>query len=426
MPGPLMGGGEENTFSTYATTNSSCHDRKLMCGDQPRSKPVPSGFASNSLPQPQPRHLDDPLASHRRQLLGKQQKDPATFVGPHKIERAVERPGVGAQGALASMQLRQRMKVPAASNRSAAFVGQTDVISYHDGHAPHHHVADTYKPHQLVDLELPVGGYLPSPRERRRCASDGATRNRGRTALWTDDPEVGPAMSEARAATAQRAAEKPNTGWRRNTGGHGGHRQLGGQVFPPQEPTRPPPLRRLALRRLRWSQPVEHPDAGVKPCAPLVPQAVPVEALGKAAAARAGGDSCRKALAKCESGRQLATGYSTHGAPGVVMGAGEVLQPTRLDCRQQQRCISRKLENEGDLHMSMYQSHFVNQALLPEPGGRLRAQRTTGYGNLKQCPIGLGLASNGVISEQKASPALHPSVARKLAMIDPASLKTTI
>eukprot|EP00756_Hemistasia_phaeocysticola_P048921 Hpha_TRINITY_DN23339_c0_g1::TRINITY_DN23339_c0_g1_i1::g.96837::m.96837 len=425
--GHVASGGDENVFSTYVTASTSAYDRKLMGSDKPLSKTTDSGFSVNSFPQARPMELYESAGSKRLQQRVQRQKDPEEFRGPHRTEQSKMKPVGGARDALEAMKIAQATKAVAGAARSAAFSAPEDIVSYGVG-PQYHRVADTFPVHKLVDLELPPGAMLPTEAERRRNPGDGSVKNRGHTQLYVPDHSSDhPLLHHNRTAASagSPAAPQGRALWRANTGHHGRHRDLGKQIFPPAEPQAPRPLHRLALRRLRWQNPAEHPDAGVKPLAVLPQKEVPA-ALGATAQAVGQGVPRRQALLQTQTQRVAPTAFSIRdvGEPGDR--TQNVLQPARLDGRQQQHLRSRRLENEGDVYMTMYQSHFINQDLLPEPGGRLRSQRTTGYGNQKQCPVGLGLASDGVVNEQKASPPLHPSVGRKLAQTDPSSLRTTI
>lgn len=424
--GHVASGGDENIFSTYVTASSSSYDRKLLGSDQPTRRVAPSGFAQNSYPQAQPMDLQEAAGSKRLQQRIQRQKDPEEFRGPHRTEQAAMKPVMGARDALEAISLGQATKSTAGASRSAAFSAPDDIVSQK---APpqYHYLTETFPVHKLVELDFPPNSVLPTAEERRRNPTDGCIKNRGQTSLWVpeyhDDHPLLQTKAVSQSAGAATADPKARTQWKPNAGKVGGHRDLGSQAFPPTEPQAPKPLNRLALRRLRWQNPAEHPDAGVKPSAVLPGAHVPGE-LESTAAAVGAGVSRRQALIKSQALRPAQTAFSIRDVGGDGPQQTTVLQPARLDPRQQKRLCSRRLENEGDMFMSMYQSHFVNQGLLPEPGGRLRSQRSTGYGSLKHCPIGLGIASEGTINEQKASPPLHPSVARKLAQTE--SLRTTI
>lgn len=424
--GHVASGGDENIFSTYVTASSSGYDRKLMGSDKQTKRVVPSGFAQNSYPQAKPMDLQEAAGSKRLQQRIQRQKDPEEFRGPHRTEQAPMMPVMGARDALEAISIGQATKSTAGASRSAAFTAPDDIVSQK---APpqYHYLTETFPVHKLVELDFPPGSVLPTAEEKRRNPTDGCIKNRGQTSLWVpehyDDHPLLQKKAASQSAGAPAANPQARTQWKPNAGRHGGHRDLGAQAFPPTEPQAPKPLNRLALRRLRWQNPAEHPDAGVKPSAVLPGAHVPGE-LGSTAAAVASGVSRRQALIQSQALRPAHTAFSGRDVGGSGPQETTVLQPARLDPRQQKRLCSRKLENEGDVYMSMYQSHFVNQSLLPEPGGRLRSQRSTGYGTLKQCPIGLGLASEGIVNEQKVCPPLHPSVARKLAST--ATLRTTI
>eukprot|EP01062_Namystynia_karyoxenos_P021919 TRINITY_DN18361_c0_g1_i1.p1 TRINITY_DN18361_c0_g1~~TRINITY_DN18361_c0_g1_i1.p1 ORF type:complete len:463 (+),score=115.37 TRINITY_DN18361_c0_g1_i1:107-1390(+) len=424
-PLSFSSGGDEHVFSTYATSTGTAHDRKLHGAGSLRSTGLASGFATNNIPQPEPKASGP---SPRYFVQGMQQRDPSEFIGPHRVKARAQLPGRTAKETLRVMRAMRATRIPSGAMGSAAFGPRSDIVRQQDKDDPHHTLSVTYPPHALIDEDLPEGAILPHPIDRMRKAANGSIKNRGHTALWANQ-HYEPTVSIVRAQSAPARRPGGPLRWRSNPAGHGGHRSLGGHVLVPQSPSSPCPQKRSVLRRVKRLYPEDDPSIPLKPCAAF-PPVLPDCPLGPGAEAIGSGASKRAALLACTKGGPGPRPAWIIDATAHGMATNDehpVTQPTRLDHKQASRLISRRMENEGHIPLSIYQSHMINQMLQPEPvDGRLNPSRGTGYRNELLCPIGLGLAADGVINAARAAPPPHPSVARKMEFNDPSNLRTTI
>eukprot|EP01062_Namystynia_karyoxenos_P074193 TRINITY_DN71035_c0_g1_i1.p1 TRINITY_DN71035_c0_g1~~TRINITY_DN71035_c0_g1_i1.p1 ORF type:complete len:457 (+),score=128.81 TRINITY_DN71035_c0_g1_i1:84-1373(+) len=417
-------GPDQNAFSMYATTNSTMLDCKLpemLAGAVKKPARGPSGFSNNTPPQltvKQDGELPRKVTTHP-------QKDPAEFRGPHRKHIAQSPPGRTAHQTLAIMHEIAKTRTAEGCNRSTAFQARGDVIRQQPRDEPHHCLTATFPEHKLIDPDLPAGCQLPSPQERMRKVANGSITNRQSTALYRPvaDPD-----HYGRTSLGS-PFERPVMPWKNNPEGHGAGRGLNRQWFAPTLPHQPLPLRRPAVRRMRkLYAPNDDPSVEFKPTRTFDGRSPPAEAF---VGSRGPGASKRAAIEQCTRAKPFAPPWTTDKTPGCMATNDErpVLQPVRLTGPQAARLVSRRLENEagGEIIMSMYQSSFVNQNLQPEqPVQRARQQIGTGYRIERLNPLGLGLAADGIVAEQKSSPPAHPAVLRKVIAHDPGSVRTGI